>query len=282
MTRLSRKIVLVTSLTALVLCSSAGEVRAGAWTQPKGGYYLKFAGGYFHATDDIDASGKRVAKPGEGHFRDFNYSVYTEYGVADDLTFIASVPYKRLHDKRTFASGITREHRTGMGDAEIRLRRSLLRGRTVAAVALGVKIPLWSNDDPGTRVPLSSGGADWDVRLLAGRSITVIPAYVTGEIGYRSRGGGLSAEVLYAIEGGVTMGRFLIKGFLSGVRTRGDCHAASNEVGLIGDQDVMKVSPGIIYRPRPNLEVGLERITIASGCNTTAGSTWLLGIALKR
>jgi hypothetical protein len=257
------------------------DVDAGAWTQHKGGYYLKLSSGYLDASEDIDADGERVPKAGAGSLRDFSYSAYVEYGLRDDLTVVASFPYKRLHDERTFVSGITRESRTGFGDAEVRLRQSVLSAPLVVSVAAGGKIPLWNEDDPGTRVPLGSSHADGDFRLLVGKSLYPAPGYVTGEVGYRVRGGSLSNEVFYEFEAGATLKRFLIKGFVSGARTTGDCQP-TGEVGLIGDQNVLKISPGLIYNATPGLELSLEVIHIAGGCNTTAGSTFLFGVAFKR
>ena len=116
---------------------------------------------------------------------------------------------------------------------------------------------------------------------MIGRSLYPFPGYVTGEVGYRVRGGVFSNEMFYSLEAGFTLNRFLIKGFASGIRTSGKC-VITDEVGLIGDQNVFKISPGVIYRLSPRLELSLDLIHIATGCNTTAGQTVLFGVAIKR
>ena len=260
---------------------------AGAWTQNKGGYYFKVGASYLNSTIDIDANGKQIQKANMGELRDLNYSTYLEYGLLDRLTLVSSVPYKQLKDTRTWRdlneviTGTTLERRWGFGDMEMRLRWLLVNKPVVASIAVGGKIPLWYEEDPSTLVPLSSKKVDADVRILLGQSLYPAPIYVTGEAGYRIRGGDFSNEGFYALEVGITVDRFLFKGYLSGIRTFGTCNPVE-EVELIGDQSVLKFSPGIIYRLTDWMELSVEMIRIAAGCNTTAGNTFLFGIAFKR
>ena len=254
---------------------------AGAWTQKKGEYYLKLAGGYLNTTQDIDAVGDKVDKVGEGRLRDVNLSAYLEYGITDQFTLVASAPYKNMKDTRTFQTGTALDRRWGFGDVELRMRRLLWSKDLVASVSAGAKLPTWYEDDEGTRVPLSTKKVDWDARVLLGKSLYPVPGYVTGELGYRLRGGTFSHEWFYTLEAGFTVDRVLIKGFISGIQTLGNCDAV-DEVGLIGDQNVLKISPGIIYKLNSSVELSMDLIHIASGCNTTAGNTFFVGVALKR
>ncbi len=265
----------------VLLLLIASQAFAGAWTQKKGGYYVKLSGGYLNTTKDIDAAGDKVDKDGEGRLRDVNCTAYVEYGIAGGLTFVASAPYKSMKDTRTFQTGTALERRWGFGDVEVRMRRLLWDRDFVASVAAGGKIPTWYEEDENTRVPLSTRKIDGDARLLLGKSLYPLPGYVTGEVGYRLRGGTFSNEWFYTLEAGMTYDRILIKGFVSGIRTFGNCDPG-DEVGLIGDQNILKISPGIIYRVNPAVEVSLDLIHVASGCNTTAGNTFFIGVALKR
>ena len=279
------------SLFFLAICTTylglPSAAFAGAWTQNKGGYYFKVGASYLNSTIDIDADGKQIQKANMGELRDLNYSAYLEYGLLDRLTLVSSVPYKRLQDTRTLRdldlviTGTALERRWGFGDMEMRLRWLLANQPVVASIAIGGKIPLWYDEDPNTRVPLSSKKMDADIRLLLGQSLYPAPIYVTGEIGYRVRGGDVSNEGFYALEVGITVDRFLFKGYLSGIRTFGTCNPVG-EVELIGDQSVLKLSPGVIYRLTDWLELSADMIRIAAGCNTTAGNTFLFGIAFKR
>lgn len=279
------------SLFFIAMCAAylglASAAFAGAWTQNKGGYYFKVGTSYLNSTIDIDANGDQIQKANTGELIDLNYSAYLEYGLLNRLTLVSSVPYKRLQDTRTWrdlnsvVTGTTLERRRGFGDMEMRLRWLLINKPVVASIAVGGKIPLWYDEDPSTLVPLSSKKVDADVRILLGQSLYPAPIYVTGEAGYRIRGGGFSNEGFYALEIGITVDRFLFKGYLSGIRTFGTCNPVE-EVGLIGDQNVLKLSPGVIYRLTDWLELSVDMIRIAAGCNTTAGNTFLFGIAFKR
>ena len=271
----------------VVYLGLASAAFAGAWTQNRGGYYFKVGASYLNSTIDIDANGKQIQKANMGELRDLNYSTYLEYGLLDRLTLVSSVPYKRLQDTRTLRdlnsviTGTALERRWGFGDMEMRLRWLLTNKPVVASIAVGGKIPLWYEEDPNTRVPLSSKKVDADVRILLGQSLYPLPIYVTGEVGYRIRGGDFSNEGFYALEAGITVNRFLFKGYLSGIRTFGTCNPVE-EVGLIADQNILKLSPGLIYRLTNWFELSVETIHIAAGCNTTAGNTFLFGIAFKR
>ena len=73
----------------------------------------------------------------------------------------------------------------------------------------------------------------------------------------------------------------LIKELGSGILTTGEC-VRGKAVNLIGDQNVIKLSLGVIYLMRPKLEFSLDLIHVASGCNTAAGNTLIFGVAFKR
>ena len=258
------------------------QASGGAWVQEKGAYYFKIATGYMNSTSDIDAKGNQVPKAGMGKLRDLNYSAYMEYGIHERITVVTSAPYKRLIDNRTFASGITKEKRNGFGDLETRLRWLVKDGPLVMSFAVGGKFPLWYTDaQEATRVPLSTKKVDADARLLLGKSLYPFPGYVTGEMGFRMRGGALSNEMFYGLEAGVNADRFLFKGFISGIRTFGTCEP-TGEVQLIGDQNVLKLSPGVVFSVTDRVDLSAEIIHVFSGCNTGAGNTFFLGVAFKR
>ena len=51
---------------------------------------------------------------------------------------------------------------------------------------------------------------------MLGKYLYPFPGYITGEFGYRHRGGNFSNELFYGLEAGVNVDRFLFKGFASG------------------------------------------------------------------
>ena len=283
-------------LAAILLGSIPAQLHAGAWTQPPGGLYLKLAGLSFRSGEFLNAEGERLArqeKPSTEELSDRNASVYLEYGVRERLTLVASLPYKRLVHKKTevrffesLDTTITRiypdENESGFADLEMRMRWRLLEDPAVVSVTLGGKLPLGYEMQEESNVPLGTAEIDGDTRLLVGKSLYPLPGYVTGAIGYRRRGGIFSDELLYSLEAGFTHGNLLVKGVAEGVRTFGDCGATGAMGMLIGDQNSLKLAPGVIWSFNERLEVGADLFYIASGCNTAAGATYAIGLAFKR
>ncbi|MBI2505932.1 MAG: hypothetical protein HYW07_22180 [Candidatus Latescibacteria bacterium] len=254
---------------------------AGAWTQDRSGYYLKIAAHHLRAQNHFDSSGMRVPKLGMGELTELGLQAYAEYGLRERLTLVAALPYKHLSDQRRFASGTGREESRGFGDLEIGIRWKLGDRPLVSSLAVGGKVPLGYRVDAGTRVPLGTGEPSGDMRLLLGRSLHPIPGYFTGEVGYRVRGGAYSDEFFYLLEAGFALRRWALKGYVSGLRTRGACGALGQE-SLIGDQDILQVSPGLSYRLGRRLDLEVDLIHTAAGCNTTAGSALAAGVVLRR
>lgn len=262
------------------------QVTGGAWTQSERSYYLKLSGLSFTTTEELDADGESLPRLGDGELTDFGFSAYLEYGLTDRLTLVASIPYKEVEETRYIGgrqNGVAAvESSSGFGDLETRLRWLLKTDPVVLSVALGGKIPAGYDVTTSTRVPLGRGEFDGDVRLLAGRSFYPLPLYTTGELGYRKQGGRFSDEVLFSAEAGYTIDKLMLKANLSGVRTLGDCGDASQGGGLIGDQNSFKLSPGLIYSVRPQWQLSLDTISVAHGCNTATGTTFVIGAAFKR
>ena len=277
--------------------------------------YFKIAGLSFRSQDYLDAYGdrrERVAKPNIDELSDESLSAYLEYGLWEHLTLVATLPYKRLvytevrefkrRDTNTTEILTKDETNSGLADLELRLRWRLLRNPAVVSLALGGKFPLgYDMDQEGigsldaggiglgpspvvgtdNKVPLGTGERDIDMRLLVGKSLYPFPGYLTSTVGYRKRGGAFSDEFFYGFEAGVTYKRLLVKGVVEGMRTLGDC-GAMGQGGLVGDQDILKVAPGLSWSLSKHLEIGVDLFHIAAGCNTAAGTTYAAGLAFKR
>ena len=276
--------------------------------------YFKIAGLSFRSQDYLDAYGdrrERVAKPNIDELSDESLSAYLEYGLWEHLTLVATLPYKRLvytevrefkrRDTNTTEILTKDETNSGLADLELRLRWRLLRNPAVVSLALGGKFPLgYDMDQEGigsldaggiglgpspvvgtdNKVPLGTGERDIDMRLLVGKSLYPFPGYLTSTVGYRKRGGAFSDEFFYGFEAGVTYKRLLVKGVVEGMRTMGDC-GAMGRGGIVGDQDILKLSPGLIWSLSKHLEIGVDLFHIAAGCNTAAGTTYAVGLAFK-
>jgi len=288
-------------LAALLLLAAApGRLEAGAWTQSQGGFYSKLAGLSFSSLAYMDSTGKRLdrAVDPQEELRDRGFAAYLEYGLLDRLTLVSSLQYKslvfnNLRVRRYFPaldSTVVLPHEaeevtsSGLADLELRLRWRLLLEPAVVSLAAGGKVPLGyevPTESPESYVPLGTGETDAEVRLLVGRSLYPVPGYVTGTLGYRLRGGEYGNELFHGLEAGYSWNRLLIKGVVEGIQTLGDCGATGETGGLVGDQNNLKLSPGLIWSINDRLEISADLFHIAAGCNTAAGTTYAVGLAFK-
>ena len=173
---------------SLVLSLGVHPAFGGAWTQQAGGYYLKLQTGYLNSTEDLDANGDRGPKGLlGGSFKDVNYSAYVEYGLIEGTTVVATLPYKRLDDEHTFASGTAREKRSGFGDLELRLRQRIREGPVVLSVAVGARSRCGMNT---TRNPCPPQQPEGRLRRTFPGGAEPLPAAAR----LRDGGGGLPAS----------------------------------------------------------------------------------------
>ena len=103
-------------ILGLALCAAwvvipSTDACAQAWTQPDGGYFLKFSGNYLFTTEEwsVDGNEQEIAADDpritDVWFRDVSFFAYAEYGLTDRLTLVSSVPVKILTSTFTQESG---------------------------------------------------------------------------------------------------------------------------------------------------------------------------------
>ena len=299
----------VAFLALLILIGSSDQVRSGAWVQSKRAYYLKLSSSYLSTTREFNYRGARLdlfeehAGFTDGSFLDFNLTTYLEYGLSDRVTVVSNLQYKALRASRTglVGGGALRYreilHTNGLADLSLSLRYALLVSPLALSLQGGTKMPLGydktpSNDGP----PLGSGEVDGEVHVLAGKSLYPLPLYLSADLGYRRRGGRLHDEILYAVEAGYTAGRLLFKVGLDGVEntsTPPDIYGQTVVTPLpggggvlpdlvVGDQHVAKLSPALIYTLNPGLLLQADAFHVLAGENTLSGTTFALGIGVRR
>jgi len=293
---------LIASVFQLLLIPSS--LLAAAWTQPSGGYLLKVAAAYLYAAEEFDYRGDRQTIQAEQFasedvaFTDFNLSTYLEYGVRNRLTLVAQLPFKALRSERRLLIGggilrpLERLHSVGFGDLSLALRWGLSEEPLAAALQLGIKIPSGYDAHPVDGPPLGSGKWDGEMRLAIGKSLYPLPFYVSGELGYRRRGGPLNDEFLYAAEIGSSTGRLFFKLAIDGIQ---NSSAPPDIAGrtvvtplpggggvvpelIVGDQHVTKLNPALAYALRPGLALQIEALHTVTGANSLAGTIYSFGI----
>ncbi len=282
---------------------------AGAWTQKKKGYFLKLSVNYLFTTKEFNHEGKKLDIFQERiiyedtSFRDVNITAYFEYGLFENLTLVANLPFKILTSKRTEIIGggllarIVTIHTEGFSDLSISGRYRLLSKPVFLSFQGGFKIPLAYNAAPADDgAPLGTGKLDYEGQLLAGKSLYPLPLYFTAGIGYRKRTGAFHDQVFYATELGYTLGKVLFKATFDGLKST---VAPPDIVGqpvvtplpggggalpniIVGDQDIFKFSPSIIYHFSERFALQGEILHVFAGKNTVAGTTVSLGVILSK
>lgn len=289
-------------LAVAVLTPTALPVNtsAQAWVQPAGGYYVKFGVSYLFTDEELNFEGDRQPflssqlSVTEAWFRDVSYTGYVEYGLTDNFTLVATAPVKVLTTRATESAGpglpsrrATRQN-GGLADLWLSVRTPVVREPFVLSVQTGVKVPLGYDERPeldGERLPpLGTSHADGELSIFAGKSLHPWPAYVSGGIGYRKRGGSLRDELPYNLEAGYTAGPMFFKLRLDGVKNTHSPPDLSSPVNnaVVGDQDWLKLSPAISYNIVGGFSADFEVFHVLMGKNTLAGTTYSLAVVLAR
>ncbi len=299
---------LIVMMIVLLSLGSTLPLKAGAWTQKKKGYYLKFGGSYLGTAQEFDHLGNRknILQDFEVYsnteYEEFSFSTYLEYGLLDGFTIVADVPFKIATSSRTeesiyFGARDTSFTTTGFGDLRVSGRVKLLEAPLVISFQAGVKIPLgYSTDTDQTGPTLGTGDVDYESQVLIGRSFYPLPLYLTGAAGYRVRPGLLNDEYFYSLEAGYTIGPALMKAGVDVLRNTGtplDIYGQTIRLPLpggggvvplrlFGDQNFTKINGGVIYGLGEQAALNAEVFHLLSGKNTVTGTTFLLGLVLTR
>jgi len=264
-----------------LLLLSPTQVLAGAWTQEKGHFYAKLMGSRFQAEEFFDDSGTKVPIGNyDDLFEDLSTSFYMEYGLLDRLTVVFSLPAKRLTAENRF---LIRETE-GIGDVNLGAKYLLKGGGLVLSLMGNAKIPTGyekTSESLLSAPPLGGGQVDIETKFLAGTSFYPIPAYVSGEAGFRLRTEAFGNELTYAFEFGyMVAGRILLKGAITGIKSlASDKDQEEFDVLDIVDQDFLKLGPDIIFKISDNLEFDVLYERTISGKNTGVGTIYGVGLA---
>jgi hypothetical protein len=284
------------------------EPSAQAWVQPKDGYYFKVSGSVLHTNDEFNFEGDRQPIFAEDlsrrdtSFRDVSITGYLEYGLSNNLTLVATVPFKILtsKDTRTLAGQpIRRTSATngGLSDLFVSLRAPIVQGPLAMSLQGGIKLPLGYEKEPDNDgPPLGTGEIDAQIDLHAGHSLYPIPAYVSAGVGYRLRGGELHDEVSYSVEGGYTAGPVFLKLRFDGLQNVTDPPDLAGLIVMtplpggggvtptvvVGDQDVFKISPTVSYLFTESFSLTAEAFHTIAGKNTVAGTSFAVGVVYTR
>jgi hypothetical protein len=283
-------------LALLILFAHYSPAVAGAWVQKKRGYFFKLTGSYLYTNREYDSEGNvndiRANDKGVTNtsYKEVALSGYLEYGFTDRVTLVTNFPFKIVTSKRTELPTPENPLRTvevvtgGLSDFTVSARLLLLGRAAPLSVQGGVKIPLgYDRFPPEEGAPLGSGKVDVEGWVLAGTSLYPLPAYVTGQVGYRLRDGqGISDEFLFQAEAGLTPSPWYLKATLEGTYSTTTPVEQESSTVTTTNTDVLKLIPTLGYDFSPWFTIGAEAFITLRGKNTVAGTTYVLGVAFTR
>jgi hypothetical protein len=273
-----------------------GGAAAGAWPQRPGASYFKIAGAYLYSEHEYDSQGEKVdilaSEPftTDTGYRDVSFTAYLEHGIDARLTLVGSLPFKILTSTRTETTGFADLSRAvevtngGLSDLSLGLRYPLQIEPFPVSVQGNVKVPLRYDAQPENGgPPLGSGALDLDLNLLAGASLWPVPGYVGASVGYRLRGGDLADEIVFNVEAGAGWERFAARVTLDGTysTTRPE-PLTESATTTVSNQDLLKLLPAIEFNLGAGTAIVSEAYHVLAGRNTVAGTTWALGLVLRR
>jgi hypothetical protein len=296
-------------LVTFIIIIFSSQAHAGAWVQGRQNYFLKVSTSYHFTEQEYNPNGELLdifddrTAINNASYKDISITTYFEYGITNHLTVVANLPFKILTTDRTetilFSPLRTRDVSTtngGFSDLTVSLRYPLLRLPLALSLQAGAKVPLGYEKEPengGSR--LGTGEMDWEAHFLVGKSLHPFPAYVTGGIGYRIRGGIYHDEITYSAEFGITPGRFLVKMTFEGLQSTADLEdvtgtviqnplpgggGATPDLG-IRDQDVYKIMPSLSFSFWDRFSIETGAFHILTGKNTISGTTYTIGFILN-
>jgi hypothetical protein len=290
------KFLTASSVAAFVLALQLSTVHAGAWVQKKHGYFFKLSGSYLYTTQEYDNQGIiqeiREDEPGieNTSYQEVAATGYLEYGVTERLTLVSNLPFKIITSKRSEIRDPGDPFRNvevvtgGLSDLTISGRFLIGGGTIPISLQAGAKIPMgYDASPPDQGAPLGSGKVDIEGHILAGASLYPVPAYLTGQFGYRLRSGtGIADEYLFQLELGLTPGPWLFKATLDGLYSASTPSQQGSSTTTTTNQDLLKIIPTVGFAITPRFGIGAELFYPLKGKNTVAGTTYAVGMVFSR
>ncbi|MCB9090301.1 MAG: hypothetical protein H6628_18545 [Calditrichae bacterium] len=264
------KLLLIFCLSTMIIGT---PLYAGAWAQQKGHYYTKLTYIYSDANRIFGNNSPAL-------FEDNALYFYGEYGLTNRATLVLSTPFfKHSVNEANFLRGETSGYFSG--DLELQAKYQFLARPVVASLLGGAKIPLGYEiaDIP----PLGNGETDFDAKLLLGLSLYPVPAYLTGDVGYRFRGGDFVDEIQYNFEAGYTvLNDFLLRFLINGITSTRSATGESNLFGFPLSQEKTRLGGGVILLLSPHIDLDVTYLSTTAGENIPKTTEVFVGIAIKR
>lgn len=281
---------LLAALGVALVGSLAAPARAGAWTKPEGGGYVKLGSATFLSDHAYDNRGN-VVDTAPFLLRAETLYAYLEYGVVDGLTAVGYVPY--VISTNQHGSGVS-FHTLGMGDAMAGLQLALLAyGPVVLSSRVELKVPLYQGAPsvqgrrtravPGfprtaTYFPaLGDGQVDLSGFVSLGASLPWLDGFFSAESGYRLRTGAVTDALVVNANGGAFLlgRRLLLLVNASAILT----FPSGDEARVFVGKGYWSVGPAFMLYVSDSLAIEVGADLVTRGVNAAGGVQMQLGVS---
>ena len=236
-------------LSKILIIAFSTTLFAGAWTQKKSTGYFQLGSQLLSAKKEYDAEGNKSSIP---NFNDITINFYGEYGLSNDFTLIANIPFYRSLKFDGWTPAGKEVSKTGISDSHLGVKIKLKEfSQNVLSLTTLLGIPLGErNDSTG----LWTGSEEWNqiIMLNFGRSFYPLDFYLSSSVGYNNRTNGFSDEIRYSLEGGyfVIKNKLLLILRIGGVASlkNGSLGNVSGIAGLYANnQNFLAYGPEVHY-----------------------------------
>ncbi len=279
-----RKSIIYFCLLFLFL-SSANQLRAGAWTQKRGGGFYKLSFRFIQADQFYEQDGTRTDIPTLG---DYTTIFYSEYGLKDWLTVVVNfAAFKRVTLNKQVGSTtgfvyFEGDSKSGVADSEIGVRLGLLRGgNSVLSTEVLFGLPI-GDDSQSNGLLTGDGEFNQLVKAQFGHSFYPLPIYFTAEAGFNNRTNGYSDEWHYAAEIGYTFSKmFLVSFKIRGVKSRKNGNAVTGSALFANNQSYLSYGPEINYMINEKLGLSAQVEGATNAENVLSAPAFSFGVFIS-
>ena len=270
---------LINPILILILIAFA-EAEGSVWQQKINKYFLSGTQSFYSSETIFNSNGERLFLPLGGVFTKYETNIYFEYGLENDVMFLANLFYFGL----SYRDSIGMITNGGFGDQEVGIQFKLLNDVPSAALQFLVAFPFYTN--PGDP-PLGNGQVDLQVTALVGSPFgyTMSSGFWEAYLGIRKRfeapsdqlragatlGLNISSRMIFLIQGNLILGL--------GNQDKVDQNLTFSQIFLRNlDFSLIKIEPALIYKFNKNIWGYVGYSVDAFGRDVGAGRAFKLGI----
>jgi len=262
---------------SLVLFS---QLHASVWQQKMNRYFLSGTQSFYSSETIFNSNGERFFLPLGGVFTKYETNLYYEYGLEDNIMFLANMFYYGL----SYRDSIGVITNGGFGDQEVGLQFQLLKDIPTAALQFLVSFPFYTN--PGDP-PLGNGQVDLQVTALVGSPFgyTMTQGFWEIYFGLRKRFEAPSDQIRAGGTIGLNISRRVTILFATslilglGNQDKVDKNLTFSQIFLRNlDFSLLKIEPAIIYKFNKHISGYVGYSVDAFGRDVGAGRAFKLGL----